>query len=68
MSRGLDTLQKTGHAKWKVVDFNYPLRGWEQYDCVRKALGKAAPAAAAPGPGRTSQNPVFDAIKGALDQ
>jgi TRAP transporter TAXI family solute receptor len=68
MYRGLDTLQKTGHAKWKVVDFNYPLRGWEQYDCVRKALGKSAPAAAAPGPGRTSQNPVFDAIKGALDQ
>jgi hypothetical protein len=68
MYRGLDTLQKTGHAKWKVVDFNYPLRGWEQHDCVLKALGKSAPAAAAPGPGRTSQNPVFYAIKGALDQ
>jgi TRAP transporter TAXI family solute receptor len=67
MYRGLDTLQKTGHAKWKAVDFNYPLRGWEQYDCVRKALGKPAPAAGAPGPGRSSQNPVFDAIKGALD-
>ena len=68
LSRSLDTLQKTGHAKWKVVDLNYPLRGWEQYDCVRKYLGKAAPATAAPGQRGTSQNPVFDAIKGALDQ
>jgi len=67
LSRGLDTLQKTGHAKWKVVDLNYPLRGWEQYDCVRKYLGKAVPATTSPGQ-RSSQNPVFDAIKGALDQ
>ncbi len=62
ISRNLDSLQKTGHAKWKVVDLNYPLRGWEQYDCVRKYLGKAPTATAAP-PTRTGQNPVFDAIK-----
>jgi len=63
----LDGLQKGGHPKWKVVDLNYPLRGWEQYDCVRKYLGKAAgPAATAPP--RPGQNPVFDAIKGVLDQ
>src|SRR5262249_54225801 len=68
LSRGLDNLQKNGHAKWKAVDLNYPLRGWEQYDCVRKYLGKAAPATTAPGQPRSSQNPVFDAIKGALDQ
>ena len=68
LSRSLDTLQKTGHAKWKVVDLNYPLRGWEQYDCVRKYLGKAAPATAAPAQRSGGQNPVFDAIKGALDQ
>ncbi|HZO41417.1 MAG TPA: TAXI family TRAP transporter solute-binding subunit [Methylomirabilota bacterium] len=67
LSKNLDTLQKTGHAKWKAVDLNYPLRGWEQYDCVRKALGKTTPAAAAPAQ-RNTQNPVFDAIKGALDQ
>jgi TRAP transporter TAXI family solute receptor len=67
LSKNLDTLQKTGHAKWKAVDLNYPLRGWEQYDCVRKALGKA-PAAAAPTQRSGAQNPVFDAIKGALDQ
>jgi len=66
MSRGLDSLQKGGHAKWKAVDFNFPLRGWEQYDCVRKYLGKA-PTASAPTT-RSTANPVFDAIKGALDQ
>ena len=68
LSRNLDALQKSGHAKWKVVDLNYPLRGWEQYDCVRKYLGKAVPATPAPGQQRSGQNPVFDAIKGALDQ
>ena len=68
LSKNLDTLQKTGHAKWKAVDLNYPLRGWEQYDCVRKALGKAPAAAAAPTQRTGAQNPVFDAIKGALDQ
>ncbi len=64
LSSRLDTLQKTGHSKWKAVDLNFPLRGWEQYDCVRKALGKTAPAT----PARPGQNPVFDAIKGVLDQ
>ena len=64
-----DWLQKNGHPKWKAVDLNYPLRGWEQYDCVRKVLGKpAAPAAAGTAPARTGQNPVFDAIKGVLDE
>ena len=63
-----DWLQKNGHPKWKAVDLNYPLRGWEQYDCVRKVLGKPA-AAAAPGTTpRGGQNPVFDAIKGVLDE
>ena len=65
-----DWLQKNGHPKWKAVDLNFPLRGWEQYDCVRKALGKG-PAA---GTGTTTtaakpgQNPVFEAIKGVLDE
>jgi TRAP transporter TAXI family solute receptor len=66
LSRNLDSLQRSGHPKWKAVDLNYPLRGWEQYDCVRKYLGKA-PTASAPTT-RSGHNPVFDAIKGALDQ
>jgi len=59
-------LQKNGHPKWKAVDLNYPLRGWEQYDCVRKALGTPAPSAGG-GAARAGRNPVFDAIKGVLD-
>src|ERR671935_650163 len=31
-------LVKNGHPKWKTVDLDYPLKGWEQYDCVRKYL------------------------------
>jgi hypothetical protein len=58
-------LRKNGHPKWKAVDLNYPLRGWEQYDCVRKALGKpAAPGTASAA--RSGANPVFEAIKGVL--
>jgi uncharacterized protein len=74
VSQRLETLRATGHAKWKVVDLNYPLRGWEQYDCVRRALGKTAPAAAATatrattGTPRPGQNPVMDAIQKALDR
>jgi TRAP transporter TAXI family solute receptor len=64
-----DWLQKNGHPKWKAVDLNYPLRGWEQYDCVRRFLGK--PAATPGTPGQTAKsgmNPVFEAIKGVLDE
>jgi uncharacterized protein len=69
MASRQDWLQKNGHSKWKAVDLNYPLRGWEQYDCVRKYLGKPTAAATT---GTTAAkpggNPVFDAIKGVLDE
>jgi uncharacterized protein len=68
MSRQMSWLLQNGHPKWKVVDLNYPLKGWEQYDCVRKYLGTAqagAAAASKPGP---NENPVFNAIKGLLDE
>ena len=67
VSARLDTLQKNGHPKWKAVDLNYPLRGWDQYDCVRKYLGKA-PAASSAASARQGLNPVFEAIKGMLDE
>jgi TRAP transporter TAXI family solute receptor len=54
-------LAKNGHPKWKSVDLAYPLRGWEQYDCVRKYLGKAGTAA--PKAGSPAGNPVMDSIK-----
>ena len=61
-------LQKNGHPKWKAVDLNYPLRGWEQYDCVRKYLGKPVATPAGGSATRSAGNPVFDAIKGVLDE
>jgi TRAP transporter TAXI family solute receptor len=64
-----DWLQKNGHPKWKAVDLNFPLRGWEQYDCVRKALGKGPAAGAGTATAaRPGLNPVFEAIKGVLDE
>jgi TRAP transporter TAXI family solute receptor len=66
IAKQMPWLAENGHPKWKVVDLDFPLRGWEQYDCVRKALGKPP----LPGPVRTSgspaSNPVSDAIKNAL--
>jgi TRAP transporter TAXI family solute receptor len=63
-----DWLQKNGHPKWKAVDLNYPLRGWEQYDCVRKYLGKPVAATGGSPTSKSAGNPVFDAIKGVLDE
>jgi len=61
LSDSMDWLIKNGHPKWKVVDLNFPLKGWEQYDCVRKYLGKPGePTTAARAAG---SNPVMDAIK-----
>jgi uncharacterized protein len=28
----MDWLVTNGHPRWKAVDINYPLKGWEQYD------------------------------------
>ena len=63
-----DWLQKNGHPKWKSVDLNYPLKGWEQYDCVKKYLGKAVPASTTTTSGRGQLNPVFEAIRGMLGE
>jgi TRAP transporter TAXI family solute receptor len=63
----LDWLQKNGHPKWNAVDLNYPLRGWEQYDCVKKYLGKTAPVATGATGSRPGLNPVLDAIRGMLE-
>ena len=57
-------LTEHGHQKWKSVQLSYPLKGWEQYDCVRKYVGRtAAPVAA-----KASLNPVLDAIKNILGE
>jgi TRAP transporter TAXI family solute receptor len=60
INENLEWLKANGHPKWKSVDLNYPLKGWEQYDCVQKAVQ--------PSQRRASEkprplNPVLDAIK-----
>jgi TRAP-type uncharacterized transport system substrate-binding protein len=59
-------LVQNGHPKWRSVDLDYQLRGWEQYDCVRRYLGKPAETPRA----RTVpvDNPVMDAIKQILGE
>jgi TRAP-type uncharacterized transport system substrate-binding protein len=64
LSDNKDWLIQNGHPKWKSVDLDYALRGWEQYDCVRKALGK--PVAAAPRAKSAEGNPVMEAVKDIL--
>jgi TRAP transporter TAXI family solute receptor len=64
LANNLDWLRKNGHPKWKVVDLDYPLKGWEQYDCVRKYVQRQRPAPA--GKGKSSANPVLEAIKDML--
>ena len=56
----LEWLRTNGHPKWKSVDLNYPLKGWEQYDCVRKVI-QTSPRRAPEKP--RGVNPVLDAIK-----
>jgi len=63
LASNIGWLRDNGHAKWKSVQLDYPLKGWEQYDCVRKYIGRSGPA---PATAKSSDNPVLDAIKGML--
>jgi hypothetical protein len=56
----LEWLRANGHPKWKSVDLNAPVKGWEQYDCVRKYLQPSQRPAAERS---RDVNPVLDAIK-----
>jgi uncharacterized protein len=60
LNDNLEWLRVNGHPKWKSVDLNYPLKGWEQYDCVKKVL-QTSPRRAPEKP--RGVNPVLDAIK-----
>ena len=63
-------LRQNGHPKWQSVDLNYPLKGWEQYDCVRRYLAKGAPVSTpppTPKPSGGGINPVMDAVKQLLN-
>lgn len=64
LSTNMGWLSDNGHPKWKAVKLDYPLKGWEQYDCVRKYLARTAPA---PAVAKSSElNPVMDAIRNIL--
>ena len=40
VAAGMDWLVKNGHPQWKRVDLERAIKGWEQYDCVRKFVTK----------------------------
>jgi TRAP transporter TAXI family solute receptor len=62
-------LRENGHPKWKSVDLDLKLKGWEQYDCVRKYLvKKVAPPPATAGKPAGQINPIMDAVKEMLNR
>jgi len=61
ITNNFEWLKANGHPKWKTVKLDASLKGWEQYDCVRKYTQKQPVRAAAPKTGEV--NPVMDAIR-----
>lgn len=57
-------LKANGHPKWRAVDLDFKLKGWEQYDCVREQL--AGGVINAPPEHSESMNPILNAIKETL--
>jgi uncharacterized protein len=66
VSDNVEWLRTHGHPKWRSVDLEAPLKGWEQYDCVRKYLRK--PIAPAVRQRTAAANPVMEAIKELLSE
>jgi len=64
LSENLDWLRENGHPKWRFVDLDYPLKGWEQYDCVKKYLVKKPEDTPKP---TVDINPILKAVKDILD-
>jgi hypothetical protein len=65
LNENIDWLRENGHPKWKSVDLNYPLRGWDQYDCVKQYLVRQTRA---PQKSSTEINPILEAVKDMLGQ
>jgi hypothetical protein len=65
VASNLERLKRNGHPKWKVVDLDYPLKGWEQYDCVRKYIQKRPMQSTKD---KSALNPVMEAIRDMLGQ
>ncbi len=54
-------LRENGHPKWNSVDLEYPLKGWEQYNCVKNFPGRSKKTINKTKP--TEINPILEAIK-----
>jgi hypothetical protein len=63
LNENMDWLKENGHPKWNYVDLEFPLKGWEQYDCVKKYLVKKPKAAPKPS---VDINPILKAVKDIL--
>jgi TRAP transporter TAXI family solute receptor len=63
LNENMDWLKENGHPKWNYVDLEFPLKGWEQYDCVKKYLVKKPKAAPKPS---ADINPILKAVKDIL--
>ena len=61
MKENLEWLRFHGHPKWKSVDLDESVKGWEQYKCVKDYTPTAIEAETEPSPAR-KPNPVADAI------
>ncbi|MFO7713542.1 TAXI family TRAP transporter solute-binding subunit [Desulfosarcina sp.] len=62
MAENLNWLRHNGHPKWRSVDLNQPVKGWEQYKCV-KNFNPNAITAEPETPRVRRPNPVADAIE-----
>ncbi|HEB69171.1 MAG TPA: TAXI family TRAP transporter solute-binding subunit [Desulfobulbus sp.] len=60
----MDWLKQNGHPKWRAVDLDFPLKGWQQYDCVAKKLTTVPAFTGKP----NEVNPVLEAIKNVLQE
>lgn len=58
----MDWLIQNGHSKWRSVDLDYPLKGWEQYDCVKNRLRKLQYIRKS----SAEVNPILNAVKDIL--
>ncbi len=58
----MDWFIQNGHSKWKSVDLDYPLKGWEQYDCVKSRISRGQYFKSSP----AEVNPILKAVKDIL--
>lgn len=66
LETNMDWLKENGHPKWNSVDLEYPLKGWEQYDCVSNYAGRTKKKGGPPPTRPAGTNPILDAIKEVL--